>query len=275
VCVFFMLDEESDELVAAYVAGEHIGLIKGLRVPRGQRLAGWVAANRLTIRNSDPVLDFGESARAMTPRPRSSLSTPLLAANKVIGVLSLYSTNKDAYSEDHERIIEVVARQVSPVIVEAHAAERTRNESQRDESTGLPNLRRLLDVVSAHHGATDAEHPYCLVVARITSNNLAESSASGPVVNAVRRALRPADVLFGAGQNELVALLFNTELQAASVVAARVSATLDTLRHEGAVGSFRVGVACAPVDVMDGEELLKLARDRAAHSIPPRNEAIH
>src|SRR4029450_12860527 len=128
-CVFYIYDVDADELIATHASGEHAAHIKGLRVPLGQRLSGWVAANRQTIRNSDPVLDLGESARAMSPRPRSCLSTPLLAGKSLVGVLSLYSSNKDAYGEDHERILEVVARQVSSAIGEAHNAEKHRFQS--------------------------------------------------------------------------------------------------------------------------------------------------
>src|SRR5258708_37043929 len=148
-CVFYVYDEVTDELVAMHASGEHAAHIKGLRVPIGQRLSGWVAANRQTIRNSDPVLDLGESARAMTPRPRSCLSTPMISGKTLVGVLSLYSSNKEAYSEDHERIIEVVARQVSAAILEAQNAGRVATRSFKDESSGLPNLRHLIEFIEA------------------------------------------------------------------------------------------------------------------------------
>ena len=118
--MFYLYEIERDELRAAFVFGEHAGLIRGLRIPVNQRLSGWVAAHKQTVRNSDPVLDLGESARAMSPRFRSSLSTPLISGEALVGVLLLYSSNKDAYSEDHERIVEVVARQVSIVMAEVY-----------------------------------------------------------------------------------------------------------------------------------------------------------
>ena len=55
--VFYTYDAVNDELVVEHAAGEHSGQYFGLRIPRGQRLTGWVAANRQTILNSDPVLD--------------------------------------------------------------------------------------------------------------------------------------------------------------------------------------------------------------------------
>jgi putative nucleotidyltransferase with HDIG domain len=275
VCVFFMLDEASDELVASYASGEHAALVKGLRVPRGQRLSGWVAANRQTIRNSDPVLDLGESARAMTPRPRSSLSTPLITGQKLVGVLSLYSSNKDAYSEDHERIAEVVARQVSHVIVEAHYAERDRSRSLKDASTGLPNLRHFIELIDAHLVVPDRGHPFCVVSIRFGSEKHSDR-VSEAAVAAIRRGLRPADVLFSLGGAEFVALLLNTDQRAADAVALRVGQNLQRLRTDGSLAAIRIGAACASAEAVTGEALLALAKKRAgAPDDSQWNNAVH
>ena len=59
-----------------------------------------------------------------------------------MGVLSLYSSNKDAFSEDHERILEVVARQVSIVMAEVYGGGKE-GVAGRELSVGLPNLDRL------------------------------------------------------------------------------------------------------------------------------------
>ena len=81
LCVFYVYDSDADELVAAHAVGDHAGVISGLRIGIGQRLSGWVAANKFTIRNSDPLLDFGESARTITPRLRSCLTLPSWTIN--------------------------------------------------------------------------------------------------------------------------------------------------------------------------------------------------
>ena len=75
-CVIFLYDVERDELVAAHASGDNAPHFAELRIPRGQRLTGWVAANKQSILNSDPVLDLGESARHFRPRLKSCLSTP-------------------------------------------------------------------------------------------------------------------------------------------------------------------------------------------------------
>lgn len=266
-CVFFIYDVDADDLVATHASGEHAAHIKGLRIPIGQRLSGWVAANRQTIRNSDPVLDLGESARAMNPRPRSCLSTPLLSGKTLVGVLSLYSSNKDGYSEDHQRIIEVVARQVSAAILEAETAERLRTRSFKDETTGLPNLRHLLEFVGAQLADDEQRHPFCLVTMQF---DLSPSQSSGQatelIVSGIRRALRPADLLFRSGQDEFVALLLNTEVDAASATSVRVASALGAVKATGVVTTVRLGLACAPFDAAEAERLLVVSRERAVNN---------
>ena len=86
LCVFYIYDASTDELEAKHALGEAMSVVKGLKIPLGQRLSGWVAANRQTISNSDPSLDLGEVARCTTPRLRSCLSTPLLSDDTLVGV---------------------------------------------------------------------------------------------------------------------------------------------------------------------------------------------
>ena len=111
--VFYIYDSAADELDARHVVGDDRAGILGLKIGLGQRLSGWVAANRLTIVNSDAVLDLGEAAQSQSPRLRTCLSTPLLLHDELIGVLSLYSAAPDGFTDDHKRIIETVAHQVA------------------------------------------------------------------------------------------------------------------------------------------------------------------
>ena len=278
-CVFYLYDVDADELIATHASGEHAAYIKGLRVPIGQRLSGWVAANRQTIRNSDPVLDLGESARAMNPRPRSCLSTPMLAGNTLVGVLSLYSSNKEAYSEDHQRILEVIARQVSAAILEAQTAERLRTRSFKDEKTGLPNYRHLIELIAAQLVDDNRKHPFCLITIRFEPATGAEAGdATEAVVTAIRQSLRSADLLFRSGENELVAVLLHTERAATAPVVTKAATALEILKSRGVIATSRMGLASAPSDAGEAERLLVVARERALKSgspggIPPG--AVH
>ena len=117
--VLFVYLEATDELTAAYASGDSSSLLTGMRVAVGERLTGWVAASRQTIRNSDPILDLGEAAKTLSPRPRSCLSTALTLSGNLVGVLTIYSIHPNFFSEEHERVIEAVAREVAPAVARA------------------------------------------------------------------------------------------------------------------------------------------------------------
>ena len=147
-CVIFLYDVEADELVAAHASGDGAPHFMQLRIPRGQRLTGWVAANKQSILNSDPVLDLGESARQFRPRLKSCLSTPLVSGSKLVGVLSVYSTLTEAFTDDHRRLIEVVARHVSETIRQVTES-KTTTLQPRDDAQGLPPRERVERFVDA------------------------------------------------------------------------------------------------------------------------------
>ena len=114
LCALYIYDAVTDELIVKYATGTHSEAIKGARLDLGQKLSGWVGANRQTILNSDPVLDIGEVARTSQLNLQSCLSTPVLLGDTLVGVMTLYACQNDAYTEDHrsaaEAIVKIAAR---------------------------------------------------------------------------------------------------------------------------------------------------------------------
>ena len=135
LCVFYEYDAFRDELEASHTVGDGRSSVHGLRIPLGQRLSGWVAANRRTICNSDPTLDFGDAARSQAVRLRSCISTPLILGEHLTGVMTLYATETNAFNDDHRRIVELIAKQV------AHLFTRSADHSlsHRDSVGPLPS----------------------------------------------------------------------------------------------------------------------------------------
>src|SRR5262249_2478094 len=134
LCVFYINDRRTGEIEVKHAVGDGASTVRGLRIAIGQRLSGWVAANRQTIANSDPILDLGDIARPHALSLKSCLSTPLLSRDQLVGVLSLYATEANGFTEDHKRIVEAVGRQI------AHTFERSMEfdtSIRRDELTGL------------------------------------------------------------------------------------------------------------------------------------------
>lgn len=271
--VFYIYDAHTDHLVSAHAAGSHSSHLVGLRIPRGERLSGWVAANRQTILNADPVLDLGEVARLLRPRLRSCLSTPLVYDRDLVGVLALYSVDAEAFNEDHKRLLEVAARQVSQTVHNALSFERHRASDLRDRATGLPNIRHFERMFAAASTNVLPEDRISVVsvVVRSQSSHVSGSTtitdrAIETVAQAVRRALRGGDMLFRYASNELVVLLTQTDAATADLVAERIrEATASELSaHSRAEFSLSVdlGVATAPADGLSVHDLVEAARSR-------------
>lgn len=241
--VLFVYLEESDELFAAYASGQSASLLHGMRVAVGQRLTGWVAASRQTIRNSDPVLDLGEAAKTMSPRPRSCLSTVLTVDANLVGVLTIYSTDTNFFSEDHERLIEAAARQVAPAV---RRAIQLNNDG---------TLERRYGPLTENQSALPDRLPDRTCVALIETNE--QDPAVTPqqleaIAVALDQAKKPSDVVFRRGLRQIAIL--STGVDEATVTRA-------IARALGPSPKIRFAVAMAPKDGHSLEQLLACADD--------------
>jgi putative nucleotidyltransferase with HDIG domain len=114
----FAYSSTEDRLVARWVAGEHAAAVRGLSMLRGQRLTGWVAANRSTIVNSDAALDLGNLTMKLTPTPHACLSSAI-RGDDMVGVLTIYSTSPEPFTDAHATIVEAIASRLAPLVQRA------------------------------------------------------------------------------------------------------------------------------------------------------------
>jgi putative nucleotidyltransferase with HDIG domain len=109
-CAYFRYSSDTDDLVCESVSGEKFDYLLGHRLRLGERVTGWVAANRQTISNSDAVLDLGQASMMVDPRPRSAVSTPVTGLQgHLYGVLTAYSPLADIYTHRHVYAFEQLA----------------------------------------------------------------------------------------------------------------------------------------------------------------------
>jgi two-component system NarL family sensor kinase len=118
---WYILDPATDALTVAHASGPAAEVFRGLSVPVGSRLSGWVAAHRQPIVNSDPALDLG--AQTVAPALQSCLSVPLESGESLVGVLTLYSPHPRAFSDDHGRLVQMIAPHVANAISRARRHE--------------------------------------------------------------------------------------------------------------------------------------------------------
>jgi putative nucleotidyltransferase with HDIG domain len=268
-CVFYAYDEVADELIGTHASGEHAAHFSSLRIPRGQRLSGWVAANKQSVRNSDPVLDLGGIARELRPPLRSCLGTPIQFGGETVGVLTLYSTQHDAFREDHQRIIEAVARQIAPTL---RAATRIGKE-QRDTGSRL-------DFNTPDETRVQSEDPISVIVIGIRANGNKDVSFTETTLSVIREAVRdtlqPEDTLFRYTDSTFVVVLPRLEKQSALALAERM------LHCIGRLGlpfrssfSVQVGTASTPDDGISVEQLIHSARQAFVTLSNDRPPSVH
>lgn len=118
----FLLDDTHDHVVVRYAAGAHAHALHGVTRPAATGVAGWVAVNRTPVVNAEPILDLGFRAGAV-PALRSSVVVPLVESDAVIAVLSLYSKDLLAFTDDHVRVLELLAPRLASSLVDAVIAE--------------------------------------------------------------------------------------------------------------------------------------------------------
>jgi diguanylate cyclase (GGDEF)-like protein len=74
---------------------------------------------------------------------QSALVVPLEGLNGVVGVLAMYQANRDAFAQDHLRILLAVASKVALSVENALKYQQAESSATTDYLTGLPNARSL------------------------------------------------------------------------------------------------------------------------------------
>jgi putative nucleotidyltransferase with HDIG domain len=116
---WYILDAAHDRLTVSDAVGPAAAAVRGLSVRVGDRLTGWVAANRQVIVNSDAALDLGPRAAAVAPPLASCMSAPLVSGQTLVGVLTLYASTRKPFTEDQGRLVQVIAPHVADAIARA------------------------------------------------------------------------------------------------------------------------------------------------------------
>ncbi len=133
-----------NELLPEYVSGDNFRLFASLRIPLGEGLSGWVAQNRKPMLNGNPAVEHGyvnDPSRFNVLR--SAISVPLEGLQGVVGVLTLYHSDQDAYTSDHLRILLAISSKVALSVENALAFQEAESSATTDYLTELPNARSL------------------------------------------------------------------------------------------------------------------------------------
>jgi len=132
------------KLIPEHVSGDNFRLFGSLQIPLGEGLSGWVADNRKPIINGNPSVEPGylnDPSKFSTLR--SALAVPLEGLSGVVGGLTLYRSDKDAFTKDHLRVLLAISSKVAMSIENAVKYQQAESSATLDYLTQLPNARSL------------------------------------------------------------------------------------------------------------------------------------
>lgn len=150
IFAILLLDEDQQEFSIRFAIGHSPAVVRNLRLKKGEGLIGAAAAERRVILSGDVTQDprYIKAYDSV----RSELAVPLIAKNRVIGVLDIESPTAHFFSTYHQHIFELLGSQIAVAIENASLYERTRKQTETlstlyamsEEMTGILNLEQLL-----------------------------------------------------------------------------------------------------------------------------------
>jgi diguanylate cyclase (GGDEF)-like protein len=205
----------------------------------------------------------------------------------------MYSATREAFSDDHRRVVEAVSGQVAQTVRQSLDFEKARTTRFKDALTGLPHFDQAKALLGPP-GNVELTYPFALLFLDIdglkTINLRYGRKAGDEIVEAVatsaRRTLRAADLLLRSGSDEFIILLFKTDQATCARLAAHVRTVVSNAVHAARPVdhkcSVSVSCAAAPDDGSSLDELLTVARHRNASServkldpSPDSGDAVH
>jgi len=136
-CSVALLDESHTELVFRQAAGVASQEVIGLRLKRGQGVAGWVVEHQQSVLILDTTHDerfFGQITTPSGFQTRSLICVPMFAHNVIIGVLEQINKLSGTFDAADVRLLEAVAAQTAVAIDNARLFDAERRSHQRIET---------------------------------------------------------------------------------------------------------------------------------------------
>ncbi|RMG89436.1 MAG: GAF domain-containing protein [Chloroflexi bacterium] len=197
--VILLIDQETGELVFRSAFGTNRDLSSESGVPSGlmrhEGLAGWMISHRESVIVHDTLQDERWVQRETSANIRSVLGVPLITSEEVIGVLMLFHTEPNAFTQQQLDLVEAAAVQVANAISNANLFLLIRDQAER-----LGSLLRSAQIESAKSqailesiadGVIVADEHSKIILANISASNILEI---------------PRQQLLGKSVNELLGL---------------------------------------------------------------------
>jgi diguanylate cyclase (GGDEF)-like protein len=246
-----------------------------------------VVENRKPILNGNPSVEPGylnDPGKFSTLR--SAVAVPLEGVNGVLGVLSLYHADRDAFNKDHLRILLAISPKIGMSIENAFRFSQAESSATTDYLTCLPNARSLFLQLDAELSRSRRNQaPLSVLVLDLDGfkqvndrfGHLEGNKVLRAVASRLKTACREYDYIARMGGDEFVVLLPGVQPEDVVAKAGQFRQVVKDIARElfnGGVLTASIGIAHFPEDGTDAEHLLaeadrKMYKEKHAHRRTP------
>jgi sigma-B regulation protein RsbU (phosphoserine phosphatase) len=128
IFAIFLVDDDKQELYLRFAIGHPPELVKNLRIKLGDGVTGTAALERTTV-VVDDVRKYPNYIEAVKAA-RSELAVPLVAQDRVVGVLDIESPEPGYFREEQVKLLNLLASQIAIAIENARVYESERRNRE-------------------------------------------------------------------------------------------------------------------------------------------------
>ena len=284
-CVVYLYDEIKGFATAAHVAGQNSEALAARCVAPGEGVTGFALANRSVVNQLHPKLDFRGLNSDLGSEYRSMAALPLIKDSLLLGVLSVYSSQLDQYTDEQMRMLETITKLGSDALANAmHHAEAESN-ALTDPLTNLPNARSI--VLRFEQEASRARRtglPFQVVMLDLdefkyvndTFGHKVGDTMLRKVATIIQGQLREYDFLARYAGDEFVAIVQEIGHDQVEELRSRIESAIERLSlHVGGEHHARVGISIGTATFgSEGETLdqLLIAADQDMYRVKSKHK---
>ena len=279
-------DTKTGDMIFSVVVGTNSKLLQGVRLPKGEGIAGYVMETGTPLVVDDVTKDkrFSNWVDKHTRfKTRSIIATPLKTDDKIFGVIELVNRiNEEAFSEQDLSLLSSIAEYAAIAIERSYYHQALTNLATRDSLTGLKNRfsfertvsgpddfqARLGRVFSILILVVDGLTKQCEALGQDKCDKAVKKLAA--ILNKTKRR---EDLIFRYADNSFIALLPTTYSDGAQKAQARIKKALALASEENKQIFPSVSIQAHTIAGEDAGQLKRLVAQALAKTRQPEEKS--